>query len=240
MNILINKKQTITDIIPIKLGIVNSYLIRNGEDFILIDTGYTRKRKLLEQKLGDLGCNPENLKFIILTHQDFDHTGNAAYLSRKYNAKIAMHSEDSEAVERGDMLWNRKSRNIFTRVIFKILLLVLRIGTFEKFKPDIILSEGDNLSSFGYDASIIHIPGHSKGSIGVLTSKGDLFCGDLFMNTGKKPDKSSLIDVKEELDNSIDKLRKYSINTIYPGHGKPFSIEDYFNGSIQQNNDRLG
>ena len=220
-----------TDIsyVPIKLGFVNCYLVRNGDDFILIDTGFRRKRKDLEHELVEAGCNPENLKLIILTHQDFDHTGNAAFLSKKYHAKIAMHLEDSEAVERGDMLWNRKGRNIFTRVIFKIILIVMRTGKFEKFEPDFFLAEGEDLSSFGFETSILHLPGHSKGSLGVLTHNGDLFCGDLFMNLGKKPKKSSLVDNKKDLNASIDKLRNYKISTIYPGHGKPFTMEQYLN-----------
>jgi len=141
--------------IPIKLGFVNCYLVRTGDGFILIDTGIRKKRKDLEKELENVDCKPGNLKLIVLTHQDFDHSGNCAYLRDKYGTKIAMHIEDSEAVERGDMLWNRKGRNIFTRIIFKILLLVLRTGKFDKFKPDLYLEDGDNLSSYGFDATVL-------------------------------------------------------------------------------------
>jgi len=41
------------------------------------------------------------------------------------------------------------------------------------------LEEGQPLSDVGLDASVLHLPGHSKGSIGILTASGDLFCGDL-------------------------------------------------------------
>ncbi|MHA2298475.1 MAG: MBL fold metallo-hydrolase, partial [Candidatus Hodarchaeales archaeon] len=121
-------------LVPIKLGFVNSYLVKAGDGHILIDTGFPRKRKELEKELENADCKPGNLKLIIATHQDFDHTGNCAYLREKYDTKIAMHIEDSEAVERGDMLWNRNARNIFTRMIFKIILIVFRMGKFMKFK----------------------------------------------------------------------------------------------------------
>lgn len=218
---------TLGSIIPIKLGFVYSYLVKTDDSYILIDTGYSRKRKDLILELENKGIKSGNLKLIILTHQDFDHTGNAAFLRTKYNTKIAMHIKDAEAVERGDMLWNRKARNIFTRVVFKLLLVALRMRKFQKFKPDIFLSDKENLSSFGLDAIVLHLPGHSKGSIGILTARGELFCGDLFMNN-KKPDKSSLVDGKEDLNASIEKLRHFEIGTVYPGHGEPFLLEDFF------------
>jgi glyoxylase-like metal-dependent hydrolase (beta-lactamase superfamily II) len=215
-------------IIPIKLGIVNCYILKSQEGYILIDTGYARKRKELEKELEDIGIKSGNLNLIVLTHQDFDHTGSAANLRNKYNTKIAMHREDSKAVERGDMLWNRKGRNIVTLFILKFLLLVFRIGKFEKFTPDVYLEDGDDLSLYGLEAKVLHLPGHSKGSIGILTDENDLLCGDLLMNFGKQPAKSSLIDIKEQLEVSIERLKEFNINTIYPGHGPPFTLEDFW------------
>ena len=40
------------------------------------------------------GCKLGSLKLIVLTHGDFDHTGNAAYLRHKYAIKIAMHFDN--------------------------------------------------------------------------------------------------------------------------------------------------
>jgi glyoxylase-like metal-dependent hydrolase (beta-lactamase superfamily II) len=226
-NLKINEKMgsiSQNSITPIKLGFVHSYLIKTDEGYVLIDTGYSRKRKDLERKLRNAGCTPGKLQMIILTHQDFDHTGNAAFIREKYNSQITMHFEDAEALIRGDMLWNRKGRNIFTRFFLKILLFVLRMGKFEKFSPDIYLSDGDKLSSYGLEATVLHLPGHSKGSIGILTDNGDLFCGDLFMN-GKK---SSMVDEREKLNASIEKINTFEIGIVYPGHGSPFALTDFF------------
>ena len=44
----------------------------------------------------------------------------------------------------------------------------------------------------------------------------------------KKPDKSSLIGIKEILDASIKKLKNFEINTVYLGHSLPFKLNDYF------------
>lgn len=210
--------------VSIKLGFVNCFLVRTDDNYILIDTGFPRKRKDLEKELEKAGCEPGNLDLILLTHGDFDHSGNGAFLREKYGAKLAMHKDDSGMVKRGDMLWGRNLRNIFTRVIMKILFIAFRMGKFVKFEPEIYLEGGEDLSTYGFNAIVLHLPGHSKGSIGFLTDSGELFCGDLFMNS----EKSSLIDDKEQLYASIERLKEFEITTIYPGHGEPFSLEDFW------------
>ena len=94
----------------------------------------------------------------------------------------------------------------------------------DRFKPDFCIADGDDLSEYGFDAQVLHIPGHSKGSIGLLTTAGDLFCGDLLANTDK-PDLWSIIDDSAAANASVEKLKSLEINTVYPGHGKPFPME---------------
>ena len=109
--------KTINLLLPYKLGSVNCYLIETDTGYILIDTGCSNKRIDLEKELESTGCKPDNFKLIVLTHGDFDHTGNAAYLREKYGTKIAMHYDDSGMGERGNMSWNRKKPNInFKRI----------------------------------------------------------------------------------------------------------------------------
>ena len=100
---------------------VNCYLVRTGDVYTLIDTGRTNKRSAIEKELESAGCRPGNLKLIVLTHGDFDHAGNAAYLGKKFGTKIAMHYDDSGIVERGNMFWNRKKPNILIRLVVSIL-----------------------------------------------------------------------------------------------------------------------
>jgi glyoxylase-like metal-dependent hydrolase (beta-lactamase superfamily II) len=64
----------------------------------------------------------------------------------------------------------------------KILILLFKLRrqkiSLQKFKPDIFLRDGQDLGEYGFGAKIIHLPGHTKGSIGILTEEGDLFAGD--------------------------------------------------------------
>jgi glyoxylase-like metal-dependent hydrolase (beta-lactamase superfamily II) len=160
-----------------KFAKVNCYLIKTESGFVLIDTGFTTNRRMLETELTHLGCQPGNLKLILLTHGDFDHIGNAVYLRQRLGAKIAMHKRDVGMLENGDMFWERKIDNRVMKGLFK---LIMPFKTKNRGTPDILLEDGASLSGYGLDASVYNTPGHSSGSICILTKSGDLFCGDLF------------------------------------------------------------
>ncbi|EKD28094.1 MAG: beta-lactamase [uncultured bacterium] len=213
----------------INFGGVNCYLIKTDTSFILIDNGFPVKRDFLVNKLGELGCEPGNLKMIVLTHGDHDHTGNSAFLRDKYGAKIAMHADDSVIVEKGDMTWNRQDKPDKISLTFRAILLMSRLfnsGDFEKFKPDIYIDESFDFSYYGLDAIVIHLPGHSKGSIGILTSDGSLFCGDFLYNLFGTPG-TDFCDNLDDFKASVEKLKGYKINTFYPGHGKSFTMKQF-------------
>ena len=205
--------------LPFGMGSVNCYLIETDAGFVLVDTGGVNNRTNLEERLEKAGCRPGNLGLIIITHGDFDHTGNAAYLRSKFGTKIAMHRDDSVMAEHGNMFFNRKKPNFLVAMIVPLLM---RFGKSNKFVPDLYIDENSGLSEFGLDAEVISIPGHSKGSIGILTADGNLFCGDLLENI-KKPAPSSLIDQPDAVVASVEKLKARDIQTVYPGHGKPFT-----------------
>ena len=207
--------------LPFRMGSVNCYLIETDTGFVLIDTGGSNSRKELARELESAGCQPSLLKLIVITHGDFDHTGNAAYLRSAFGGKIAMHTDDSGMAEGGDMFVNRNKPN---PVLRKLLPIFSGFGKAERFTPDLLLGDGDDLSGYGIDARVISIPGHSKGSIAILTASGELFCGDLLENTDK-PGLGSLIDDSAAANASLQKLGSLRIGTVYPGHGMPFSMQ---------------
>jgi hydroxyacylglutathione hydrolase len=215
--------KTIRLSMPYKLGSVNCYLINTSNGFILVDSGSSNKRSELESTIVSTGCSPGELKLIVITHGDFDHTGNAAYLRQKFGPKIAMHSDDLGMTAGGDMFSNRKSGNALIKFLAPLLF---RFPKADRFKPDLSIEDGYDFSDFGFDARAISIPGHSKGSIGILAASGDLFCGDLLENV-KHPGLSSIMDDVQTAHASVQKLAGFPISTVYPGHGEPFQMETF-------------
>ncbi len=209
--------------LPFNIGSVNCYLVAGGDGFILVDTGSAQNYAVLDQELEAAGCKPGALRLIILTHGDFDHTGCAARLADKYATKIAMHPADWGMLERGDMFVNRKNASGPLRMVAPLLF---GFGKAQKRRPDLALNDGDDLAAYGWAARVVSIPGHSAGSIGVLTAEGDLICGDLFENI-QKPALNSIMDDLASAEASIEKLKGMSVKTVYPGHGKPFPLDEF-------------
>ena len=220
-----------SEIRTISLNGTNCYLVKTDSGFILIDTGFPFQRSSLEKELDRLGCRPGNLKLIVITHGDIDHTGNCAYLREKYQVKIAMHTGDTEMCmgdgitrDRGKMpadfplllliLWLMKG---FVRFTFRRLLWG---KPFERFEPDILLEEDHSLAEYGFDAKILYTPGHSKGSISIFNEDRDLICGDLLGVVWGR-----LLKSIEE--GGLERLKAIKIRTVYPGHGKSFSMGQF-------------
>lgn len=209
------------DIKIIKLGFVNVFLIRAGDGFVLIDSGLARQWKELDNALVSAGCEASGLRLIVLTHGDLDHAGNCRNLKEKYGAPVAMHRGDSALVTGDGARAKRKIRSFMFKIFFLLSRLVNRNVPFPRFTPDIFLEDGQRLDDYGLPALVIHIPGHTKGSIGFLTDAGDLFVGDTLVNT-KRPDISPFVEDFREYRASLDRLKGMSIRTVYTGHGTPF------------------
>ena len=211
--------------LPLNISKVNCYLVKTENGFYLVDTGMTNARHQLDVELNERGCQLGMLKLILLTHGDFDHTGNAVYLRQKHGSQIAMHQGDVGMLENGDMFWNRKFENRVLRFVMKTFM---PFKAENQGKPDVLLEDGNSLSMYGLDATIYSTTGHSTGSICILTAMGDLFAGDLLTNSTGKPMLNSLMYDKEAGAVSMERLKTRPIQTVYPGHGQPFKWEALF------------
>jgi glyoxylase-like metal-dependent hydrolase (beta-lactamase superfamily II) len=203
---------------------VNAYLVRAGDGFILIDTGFRSNRKALDAALIGSGCGAGDLKLIVITHGDADHASNAVYLRQKYGAKIAMHRAEMAAVESGDMFRSRGPLSSMRRLL-KPLMSLFRLKKGDRFTPDVLLAEGDRLTEFGLNATVFHVPGHTRGSLAVLTADGAFFSGD-FLENRTRPSIATFVDDAAVLRAEFARIKTLNIQTVYPGHGKPFALDE--------------
>lgn len=214
----------------IGLGFVNAYLVASDGEFILIDSGLPFQRDLLESKLRTAGCVPGKLRLIVVTHGDWDHIGNCAYLQKEYGAKIAMHADDAFMAKGGAVL-KRRITTLSRRISYTMVKILRRLkkisSTTEAFVPDIFLSGSEDLSTYGFTARVVHIPGHTKGSIGILADNGDFFSGDTLINR-KKPCSAEFVQDDAALKQSLRIISVLPVKTVYPGHGKPFTAAEFF------------
>lgn len=205
-----------SEIHRIKCGSGNCFIIENGTNGILVDTG----KKEFADRIIEV-CKLYHVKLIILTHAHFDHAENAALISRTLGIPIGM-SEDDLNLIRSNFNQNLFAWNMMGKIVLNVSLKEFKVRAIPPFQPDILLKEGDRLDAYGIDARIISLPGHTKGSIGIDVEEKHLLVGDALMNMFY-PSVSLLYCDKEEMLKSAMKITDMGRRTIHFGHGDSVS-----------------
>lgn len=209
-----NQHATIT---RIQSGNDNCFLVECGENAILVDTAREAARdKILE------ACKGRNIRLIVLTHGHVDHVQNAAFLSSHFNVPIAMHESDVPLIS-NNLTQPLYAHTITGKVVLSASIRSMNRDKIEQFSPSVMLKENDSLSEYGIPATIIELPGHTMGSIGVMVD-GDgkeLIVGDALMHLIGFAGRSMLYTNREMMDASANKISRSGAKTIHFGHGSP-------------------
>ena len=161
-----------TRIKRIPCGMVNCYLLTGKDGAVLVDTGETGyEEKILE------ACAGKNVRLIMLTHGHIDHIQNAAYLARELKAPIGMNEKDL-ALKQNQFAQPLSGTGIFGKILESASKKKMKKNRIEDFTPEIFLKEGDTLESYGIEASVLELPGHTEGSIGLEVDGQAVIVGD--------------------------------------------------------------
>ncbi len=219
---------------PLKLGVNNCYLIQ-GEGVIMIDGGPPKQAKGFIKAIDRLPLKPEDIQLIVITHGHWDHIGSARAIKELTGAKIAMHRQEKDWLENslkplppGVTTWGR--------IFGGLMSLFMPLVHIPAANVDVVLAdEGLSLTEYGIPGRVIYTPGHTRGSVSVLLETGAAFVGDTAMNDlplrlspGLPIFAEDLPAVKESWKLLLDRGAK----TVYPGHGKPFSV-DFIQKALQ-------
>ncbi len=201
-------------VIRIKGGTDNCYVVTDGKAAILVDTASGAN---LDQVIEE--CDKYEMKLIFLTHVHFDHAENAKTLSERYKVPVAFNKADEELFESFDRQ-PLKSYGLVGKVVLDMSLKVLRNTVVKKPENLIYVEDGDDLSSYGFDAKVISMPGHTKGSIGLDVDGTHLLVGDALDNW-ITPGIAHLYYDFDAVKKTAEKIRSLGERTVYYGHGKP-------------------
>ena len=191
-------KYTITQI---KGGTDNCYIVSDGDNAILFDTASGDN---LQQVKAE--CSKYNMKLIVLSHPHFDHAENAEDLSKYFNIPVAYNEKDDNIFDdyKSQPL---KSYGIVGFVVLNMSLKVLSETKVKRPKNRLYVKEGDTLGDYGFpDIKVVELPGHSKGSIGLVVSDDALLVGDALDNW-IKPGVGHLYTDIESLKRTAEKIR---------------------------------
>lgn len=189
----------------------NVYLLIEGDELTVIDTGTAGNAKKIVDYVQKIGRQPSNVSTIILTHCHMDHAGSVKELKDLTGAKVAVHEEDADCVSGKKPL--PRPKNVLFRAVSSFIKLT-------PVQPDIILKDNDKIGQL----TVIHTPGHTLGSIALLDEgKKALFAGDTLRFDGEKLSGGSeqfTLDMKKAKE-SIGKISALSFDVMLCGHGEP-------------------
>jgi glyoxylase-like metal-dependent hydrolase (beta-lactamase superfamily II) len=196
----------IHEIIPVGLLGCNCSIIGDeaSREAIVIDPGDN-----IDEILAPIERHGLTVKTIVITHAHIDHIGGAARLRSLTGAPIYMHEEDSFLSDQLD-----------TQAAW------LGVETPENPGIDRPAREGDVLRAGSLEATVLHTPGHTPGSISLFfASQNKLIAGDtLFRGSIGRTDLPGG-DSAEIVKSIRGKLYTLPENVIViPGHGEKTTI----------------
>jgi glyoxylase-like metal-dependent hydrolase (beta-lactamase superfamily II) len=183
---------------------VNCYLLICEETgkAAVIDPG--ADAELIMQSVQRAGCD---VVMIINTHGHFDHIGANKKIKDATGAELLIHADDVKMLEQA-----------------AVHASVYGLSFEESPMPDRLISEGAPLSVGNLDIQILHVPGHSPGSV-CLHVGNNLIVGDVLFaeSIGRTDlpggDHDLLIrGIREKVLVLADET------VVYPGHGPETSI----------------
>jgi glyoxylase-like metal-dependent hydrolase (beta-lactamase superfamily II) len=194
------------------VGSASAFVLVSSDGFTLIDTGMTGRTQQLMAQLEENRYALSKLQTIVLTHCHCDHAGGAAELVERSGAKVAAHQDEIPYITQEEILpaspWCQR------------LMLRHQYGIDH---IDIVLQDGDTINALG-GLHVIHVPGHTPGSIALYqTERRIMFFGDVMFNQkrGLRIAPDSFNTDTAQTEKAARKLAAYPIDIACFGHGPP-------------------
>jgi glyoxylase-like metal-dependent hydrolase (beta-lactamase superfamily II) len=192
------------------------YLWDWGEGLTVVDTGIAGSADAILDAIQAIGCRPEDLREIVLTHFHDDHRGGAAELAARTGAPVIAHRADAPVIA-GRQPGAPPVLTEFERPIAE--------AVFPKVPPappvdvDREVDDGDTTAG---GALIVGVPGHTPGSIALLVPQlRMLLTGDSIASHEGAPILGVFNIDRTEAIESLRKQASLEFEVACFGHGPP-------------------
>ena len=194
------------------------YLVRIGDEAALLDAGCGNEYERLMANIRETGTDPLKIKYLLITHCHFDHTGGAAELKERLGLLTVAHKLDARYLEAGD--------NSVTAASWYGAKI-------KPFQVDIKLTGSrEQIPLGGRSMEAIHVPGHSPGSVVYLVeSDGQKV---LFAQDVHGPLDPSLLSNRGDYLRSLETMLETGPDILCEGHFGVYTGSDEAADFIRQ------
>ncbi|MDQ3766578.1 MAG: MBL fold metallo-hydrolase [Actinomycetota bacterium] len=211
----------------------NIWLVLGGERDLVVDSG--NGLAPLRPFLQRLRPDPEKPLLAVATHAHMDHLGGL----NEFEERL-LHRADVEAVAAPDRLlfadeiWPGASEQM-ANAGYPLPGLGIQAVPHRNFDPrafkppgttpTLLLDEGAVIDLDGRTFKVLHLPGHTPGSIGLLDeSRGELFAGDAVYALDPLIDTAPTSDIPSFIA-TMKRLRELPVDIVHGGHDMSFGCE---------------
>jgi glyoxylase-like metal-dependent hydrolase (beta-lactamase superfamily II) len=194
----------------------NAYVVVTDDGLLQVDSGLPGNARRICRFIEAIGHDPGEVHDIVLTHYDGDHVGSAAALKARTGARVCIHEADAPVLTREQKPGERMP--LFVRILYRLLMKPLT--------PDRLLHDGDMVGGL----RVLHIPGHTPGSIALVRDDGVVFSGDALLcdkHGNVIPPDPRLAEDPDQATHSAEAIQALQPRLLLPGHGSPAAASTY-------------
>lgn len=213
--------QITENVFQLTLPIVNVFLVDLPSGLMLIDTGPEGSKDLIFTGIRQIGKQPEDLKYIILTHAHHDHSGSLASILEAIDVPVYASSLCAAMVKKGIAFQPQSKLLAF---LLKLLTLFgairLQFLYIDPIKSPIkTVREGERIPDAN-GLEVINAPGHTAEQIALFypVKEALLFAADSAENVKSLKPAYAYQSVKISLQ-TLKKLAAFPFDIAVFGHG---------------------
>jgi glyoxylase-like metal-dependent hydrolase (beta-lactamase superfamily II) len=198
-------------------GRSNVFLVAHGGKSILVDTSPGSCWRKLQRGLRRMGVG--RIDALVLTHSHYDHAGNAARVREKYGARVILHRSEAPFLASGENVVPRGTNRLGRLLIDHLGKKFARSVRCAPCRADVLVDERLSLEDYGFNAYLLHTPGHSPGSISMIVDDEVALVGDAMFGVAPWSVFPPFAAATGQLVESWGKLLATNCRLFLPAHG---------------------